>query len=253
MRKRIPLTTCRGGSILRLTKMKKRKLRMAVGLVATSLMVGGTTTYLEASAKNISADVKTSMETGAGEKGETYVKGSAILSDYGYVFGKLNEEGWENEFLDMKYEPEDSLEMGLKQNKKIADYYARNGADKQIASSEMVVLGENGTYMQLMSEVNPNNETDEEILDRFADDEELETLTKVRTRKIAGKKFLVRRGVLDGERYMIGVSTETDNIVTAFKMKYTDKTSRKLFLEGFSDMEKDTKKDLLSVNGVRQH
>ena len=81
--------------------------------------------------------------------------------------------------------------------------------------------------MQMMVEVNPNKETDEDILERFTANEALEDTTDVRSMEIAGKEFASTTGELDGDRYFLAVSTDQDGVAIAIKMKYAKRHEKK--------------------------
>ena len=172
-----------------------------------------------------------------------FVEGSALLSDYDYAKGELSEEGWKSDFLKMEYVPEDGITMGVDENSKMDEYYGRNGEDKKVADSEMVALDENSGYVQMTVEVNPNRESEEDILDRFKENEELELTGKNKEMTIGGKTFLTTTGVVDKERYMVGVCTDEDDIAIAIKVKYKDTTARKTLLKGFAEVKEETEDD----------
>ncbi len=170
-----------------------------------------------------------------------FIEGSAVLSDYDYEAGEMDEDGWESEFLNLKYEiPEDSgIYMGIDENEQLKEYTERNGEDKQVSINEMVAMDEDGGYVQLMVEVNPNHESADDILERFTENEELELLSVSRDFDIADRTFVARTGVNDSEKYMIGVCTEEDGLVIAVKVKYENTTARKELLSGFAPIEED--------------
>lgn len=200
--------------------------KLTAEAVALSLFASGVMMYPALASGTVRASVKTKWA-------EDFVDGSAVLMDYGYKKGYLSENGWESRFLNLAYTPDDSISMGLEQDEELMEYYERNGTGRMIASSEMVALGEKGSYLQLMAEVNPNDEAAKDILGRFVEDEKLEHVTKPKERKFAGRQFLVCRGTYLGKNYMLGVSTGKNHIVTAFKTAYGSKEERKLLLKGF--------------------
>ena len=65
--------------------------------------------------------------------------------------------------------------------------------------------------------------------------------------EIGGKTFLTVSGVVDKERYMLGISTDQDNIVLAMKVKYKDTDARKALLKGFSEIQKETETEILET------
>ena len=95
----------------------------------------------------------------------------------------------------------------------------------------------NGGYIQVTVEVNPNAEAAEDILGRFTELEKLELVSKVKDTEIGGLNFKTCTGIFEKEKYMIGVSTDRDDVVIAFKIKYKETESRKAILEGFHSLE----------------
>ena len=148
----------------------------------------------------------------------------------------------------MEYTPEKKVSMGIDENTKLDEYYGRNGEDKKVANSEMVALDEAGGYVQVTAEVNPNHESAEDILSRFKENEKLDLTGKNKEMKIAGKTFLTVSGVVDKERYLIGVSTDQENIVLAIKVKYKDTSARKNLLKGFSSIKDEETENLTESN-----
>lgn len=211
--------------------MNEKTKRLTAGIVAAALLATGM--VMQPALTTGAAPYQASEKS---EWVEDFVEGSSILQDYGYEKGELKKSGWKSTFLDMAYIPEDDIKMGLEQDGKLMEYYERNGTDRMVASSEMVALGKNGSYIQLMTEVNPNEESASDILGRFVNDEELEKTTKPKMRKIAGKEFLVCRGKQSDMKCTLGVSTDKKGVVIAFKTAYGSKEEKKLLLKGFSKM-----------------
>lgn len=229
--------------------MKKRAVQLLLGF-GMSLAVIGTAVPCFA-AEETATESETAAETVAESESETeaetetesesdFVEGSAVLSDYSYVKGDLTKDGWKSDFLKMEYVPEEKVTMGIDENAKMEEYYGRNGDDKKVADSEMVALDSDGGYVQLTAEVNPNHESEEDILERFKTNEKLDLTGKNKEVKIAGKTFLTSSGVIDKERYMIGVSTDQDNMVLAIKVKFKDTDAKKVLLKGFTELKEDT-------------
>ena len=227
--------------------MKKRTVQLLLGF-GMSLAVIGTTVPCFA-ADETATESETAVETVVESESETeteaetesdFVEGSALLSDYSYVKGELTKDGWKSDFLKMEYVPEENVTIGIDENAKMEEYYGRNGDDKKVADSEMVALDSDGGYVQLSAEVNPNHESEEDILERFKAIEKLDLTGKNKEVKIAGKTFLTSSGVIDKERYLIGVSTDQDNMVLAIKVKFKDTDAKKVLLKGFTELKEDT-------------
>ena len=167
------------------------------------------------------------------EETEDFVEGSALLSDYNYEAGTLTDKGWESKFLNLKFTPAAGITMGLSENAEIAKYHERNGKDKQVAINEMVALDDKEGYVQIMAEVNPNRESAEDILKTFIELEKLELPSKTREMEIGGKKFLACAGVIDKQRFMLGVCTEMPELALVIKSRFTSATARSEMLACF--------------------
>lgn len=222
--------------------MKRKAVQLMMG-VGMSLTVMGTTipcfaedaTSVETEAETQTEEVsETESET---EEKDDFVEGSAVLTDYAYVKGELTKDGWKSDFLKMEYIPESKVSMGVDENNKLDEYYGRNGDDKKVANSEMVALDEESGYIQMTAEVNPNHESVEDILARLKENENLDLTGKNKELKIGGKSFLTAFGVVDKECYMLGVSTDQENLVLAVKVKYKDTSARKNLLKGFAELK----------------
>ena len=188
------------------------------------------------------ADVETPSEEEQQEAEESesdFQEGSAVLSDYDYEAGEMNEDGWESKMLNMKYDPESGITTSAKDKENFDKYYERNGKDKQVAASELVVLNEDGGFMQMSIEVNPNRETSEDVLNRFSEEEGLDLASKPREITVADKTFLSISGVVGKEKYLLAVSTDEDDYVLAIMMKYSKSSERKAFLAGFDVLEEE--------------
>lgn len=188
-------------------------------------------------AENVVSDTTSSTpETAAQtEAVSDFIDGSALLADYGYEAGTMTDKEWFSEFLDLKYVPAKGVKMAVDQNKKLnEDYYLRNGAEKQTGASEFAAMNDNGGYLQVSVIVNPNNEAEESLLERFSGDEKLQLTGKAKEEEIGGKTFKTMTGVKDKDRYLIGVSTDVPNYVIAFKAKYADTEDRDVLMAGFS-------------------
>ena len=194
----------------------------------------------EDAAEEDAAEEETAEEETAEEETESkgdFVEGSAVLNDYQYEEGELTEDGWNNNFLNMSYIPGKDISMGIAENDQLASYYERNGEAKQVAINEMVAVDNKEGYVQLMVEVNPNKESAEDILERFCDNEEFTLASDHREMEIAGKTFLTCTGVVDRDRFLIGVCTDEDDFVIALKVKYTNTVARRALLDGFDVIE----------------
>lgn len=159
--------------------------------------------------------------------------GVALLSDYGYEFGEMNGDGWTSKYLDMMYQADADVTMGVEENAAVNEYHLRNGEENMIAVNEMLAMLRNGSFAQLMVEVNPNDEQVESLLKNFARDEEVEMESKVAEMEIAGKTFQTVTATKDGDTLLLGVNTDIDNYVVALKVKYKANTSRDKLLGGF--------------------
>lgn len=171
------------------------------------------------------------------ETEDVFIEGSALLSDFGYKPGELSEEGWKSGFLGMSYVPADGISMGIEENEQLKGYHTRFGEDKQISNNEMVALDDGDGYVQLMAEVNPNYESAADILSRFCEIEGVGLASEQADMVIGGKSFTSCTGVIDKDRYLLGVSTDKGNIVLALKVKYSGTAARKALLSGFAAYE----------------
>lgn len=178
------------------------------------------------------------------ETEDKFVEGSAVLSDYGYTPGSMSETTWINDKMKLTYIPVEGVDMGISQNEELNEYYTRHGEEKQVANSEFVALGENGDYLQLMVEVNPNKEDANQILENFKKNEKLELAGKTKDLEIAGKKFQTCTGIIEKEKVMLGVCTEEEGLVLAVKVKYTDSNARKKLLKGFMEIKNSTEEEV---------
>ena len=166
--------------------MRKKAVQLMLGL-GMSLALMGTTVPCFA-AEETAAERETEAQTET-ESESDFVEGSAVLTDYSYVKGEMTKDGWKSDFLKMEYVPADKVSMGVDENAKMEEYYGRNGDDKKVADSEMVALDSDGGYVQMTAEVNPNHESEEDILARFKENEKLDLTGKNKELKIAGKTF----------------------------------------------------------------
>lgn len=227
--------------------MKKKIASLLIGAMAASsvLTCAPIMGFAEdQAAQETNAAVETESQTE--EETSDFVEGSALLADYDYEAGELSEKDWSSDFLNMKYDPEKGIAIDMAMNDQINEkYYLRNGEDKQVGASEMVATDDDGGYVQLSVIANPNNEAEEDILERFGDDEELELKSKPKEMEIAGKTFQTMSGIKGKMRYMIAVSTDQPNFAIALKMRYQDTDSRDALLDGFSTViaEAETEAD----------
>ena len=239
--------------------MKRKAVQLMMGVGMSLAVMGTTIPCFAEDAVPVGTEVETQAETqtetvtegsseAETEEKSDFVEGSAVLSDYAYIKGELSEDGWRSDYLKMEYTPEKKVSMGIDENTKLDEYYGRNGEDKKVANSEMVALDEAGGYVQVTAEVNPNHESAEDILSRFKENEKLDLTGKNKEMKIAGKTFLTVSGVVDKERYLIGVSTDQENIVLAIKVKYKDTSARKNLLIGFSSIKDEETENLTESN-----
>lgn len=256
--------------------MKKKKLNTILGIMMTAAMIStvnpaaimadelplsGTDETVAYEDKDLATpdvseisgltdETETEQDTAKGQVNEDesltdgFQEGSAILSDYAFEAGYITAEGWISSYLNMKYAPGSGIHMGVEENETIEEYHLRNGEDKQVAHNEMVAVNEDGGYVQIMVEVNPNDEKEEDIISRFAVNEGLELLSETKVVEVAGRSFLTCTGVKNKEKVMIGVCTEPEDVVIALKVKYENTTARINLLNGFSEAKKNTKKKI---------
>lgn len=234
--------------------MKRKLVQLLIGTAMTAAVAGAqmpvmaeeTAVQTEAAetvaaeeateAATEAAEIETETETES-ETEDDFIEGSALLEDCGYEAGKIDEEGWESKFLNMKFVPEKGMKMALSENEQLGEYYGRHGEDKHVANSEMVAKDGDDGYLQMTVEVNPNEEEAEDILARFAELEELELVSKAKETEVAGKIFKTCTGIFEREKYMIGVCTDMDDVAIAFKIKYKDTDARKALLNCFEELE----------------
>lgn len=214
--------------------MKRKNVGLIVSLaVAASLMnapVSAEERIPALTVQEVQADQNST-------KSDNWVDGSALLSDYDYQTGILTEEGWENQFLQMAYVPDGGKRIGIRENQELNTYYGRFGKDRMIAVNELVVKDDQDGYLQLMVEVNPNHEKAEDVLKRFVNLEELEMVSITREIDVAGKKMLTCTGVYEKEKYLLGISTDPEDLVLALKMRYESVDARKSILNGFLEYD----------------
>lgn len=190
------------------------------------------------------SEVDEKNEKNQAQKEDEFIEGSAVLADYGYTPGSMSETTWTNDKLKLTYIPVEGVDMGISQNEELNEYYTRHGEEKQVANSEFIALGENGDYLQMMVEVNPNKEDAKQILENFKKIEQLELAGKTKDLEIAGKKFQTCTGIIEKEKVMLGVCTEEEGLVLAVKVKYTDSNARKNLLKGFMEIKDDPEEKL---------
>lgn len=234
--------------------MRRKAVQVMLG-ISMCLAVAAPSSFVYAESETVeetaaeetqeTTDGETESESASEEETEAesesdFIEGSAVLTDYGYEEGKLTEDGWKSSFLMMEYVPENGITMAIEDNDKLDEYYQRNGEDKMVANNEMVAMDEDGGYVQLMAEVNPNHESEEDILESFKENEGLDLSGKAKEMKIGGKTFLTSTGVIDKERYLLGVSTDQDDIALALKVKFKDSDARKAMTGCFSEIKEET-------------
>lgn len=235
--------------------MKRKLVTLLIGASAIAAVTGATaafaeevveTEYVEATVEEIQTEVQAieteavaavESESETETEADDFIEGSALLSDYGYEAGTIDEKGWESKYLNLKFTPEKKMSMAVEDNKKLEEYYHRHGEDKIVANGEMVAKDEDDGYIQLTVEVNPNDESAEDILSRFAELEELELVSKAKDTEVAELNFKTCTGIYEKEKYMIGVCTDEENLALAFKIKYKDTDARKAFLACFEPVE----------------
>ena len=222
--------------------MRKKAVQLMLGLGMSLALMGTTVPCFAAEETAAESETETVEETAPETEAQTetesesdFVEGSAVLTDYSYVKGEMTKDGWKSDFLKMEYVPADKVTMGVDENAKMEEYYGRNGDDKKVADSEMVALDSDGGYVQMTAEVNPNHEN-----------EKLDLTGKNKELKIAGKTFLTVSGVIDKERYLLGVSTDQDNIVLAVKVKFKDTDDRKTLLKGFAEIKDEAETEAVT-------
>lgn len=233
--------------------MRKKAVQLMLGLGMSLALMGTTVPCFAAEETAAESETETVEETAPETEVQTetesesdFVEGSAVLTDYSYVKGEMTKDGWKSDFLKMEYVPADKVTMGVDENAKMEEYYGRNGDDKKVADSEMVALDSDGGYVQMTAEVNPNHESEEDILARFKENEKLDLTGKNKELKIAGKTFLTVSGVIDKERFLLGVSTDQDNIVLAVKVKFKDTDDRKTLLKGFAEIKDEAETEAVT-------
>ena len=245
--------------------MKKKIVAMILGISMAGVCLSSTFSQTAFAAKDKttakietaanSTDNKEEAESEVDEKNEKnqakkedeFIEGSAVLADYGYIPGSMSETTWTNDKLKLTYIPVEGVDMGISQNEELNEYYTRHGEEKQVANSEFIALGENGDYLQMMVEVNPNKEDAKQILENFKKIEKLELAGKTKDLEIAGKKFQTCTGIIEKEKVMLGVCTEEEGLVLAVKVKYTDSNARKNLLKGFMEIKEDPEEKLEEV------
>lgn len=239
--------------------MKKRIVAMILGISMAGVCLSSTFSQTAFAAKDKttakietaanSTDNKEEAESEVDEKNQAqkedeFIEGSAVLADYGYIPGSMSETTWTNDKLKLTYIPVEGVDMGISQNEELNEYYTRHGEEKKVANSEFIALGENGDYLQMMVEVNPNKEDAKQILENFKKIEKLELAGKTKDLEIAGKKFQTCTGIIEKEKVMLGVCTEEEGLVLAVKVKYTDSNARKNLLKGFMEIKDDPEEKL---------
>lgn len=234
--------------------MKRKIVQLLIGASVTAAVAGAQVPAAlaeeaqpETAVEIVVETEAAEAETEAAEEAETeteteteeddFIEGSALLSECGYEAGEIDEDGWESRFLNMKFTPAKGITMGIDENEQMSEYYLRHGEDRVVANSEMVAKDSDGGYVQMTVEVNPNGESAEDILERFAEIEELELVSKAKDTEIAGKNFRTCTGIFEKEKYMIGACTDQDDIVIAVKIKYQDTDARKAMLKCFEAIE----------------
>lgn len=162
------------------------------------------------------------------------------LSDVGYEPGVLEEDGWESTFLNMAFIPGNGVVMGVEENKVLQEYHNRNGEENAVAASEVVAYTDDQkSYVQLMVEVNPNAESDEDILKALAANESLKDTTELRTVEIGGKNFISTTGTVGEDHYFLAVTTDQDGVAVAIKLKYVNAMKKRILTSGFEALAED--------------
>lgn len=182
------------------------------------------------------------VETESPEEESTEIEEAAVLNqhlgDITYEKGELNESGWKSEYLNMQFVPGEGILMGVSENETLQKYHNRNGEENAVAINELVAYTEDKqSFVQLMVEVNPNAETNEDILTRLAANEKLEDMTDMRIVEIGGKEFLSTTGELEDDHYFLAVSTEQDGVAIAIKMKYANAMRKRVLINSFETVE----------------
>lgn len=236
--------------------MKRKNISLIVSLAVAVLLMNAP---VSAEVKNPALVAQEVQADQNSTKFDNWVDGSALLSDYDYQAGILTEEGWENQFLQMAYVPDGGKKIGIRENQELNTYYGRFGKDRMIAVNELVVKDDQDGYLQLMVEVNPNHEKAEDVLKRFVNLEELEMVSSTREIDVAGKKMLTCTGVYEKEKYLLGISTDPEDIVLALKMRYESVDARKSILNGFLEygegktetLKTETSNNTISYDGMQ--
>ena len=202
------------------------KRKMVMFLVGASVAASVFGTQLAAYATDVETEAVTETAADQGENVETEAAAETEV-----------ETEAETEVETEAETEDDGISMSLDDQEKLGEYYKRHGEDRLVANSELVAKDSNGGYIQVTVEVNPNAEAAEDILGRFTELEKLELVSKVKDTEVGGLNFKTCTGIFEKEKYMIGVSTDRDDVVIAFKIKYKETESRKAILEGFHSLE----------------
>ena len=228
----------------------KKKLYAIVSLVLT-MSLSAPVAVMAADTSNI--PITTSLP-GTEQK-------KAVLENYSYKQGTFSAEAWNSDFLQMRYIAPQGYEISADFQDKMQEYYLRNGSEEQIASNEMVVLGPDGDYMQMMVETNPNAESAYDILNQFAKKENfsISTISNTSTeeridenhimkKNISGKELNYCVGNIDGEAYLLGICVNGSDPIIAIKVKSESVDGRENILSGFQEYTAQEVSDNIEEN-----
>ena len=158
------------------------------------------------------------------------------LKEAGYQSSALNDMGWQSDFYDLKYAPAEGVKIGVEENKTLEEYYARNDTDTEdnkVATSEMVAFA-GDSYIQIMSEVNPNKSEASQILKDFIDSEGFIASGPVGKTSLGNMEFATADGKINGNACRLAVTTDKDGFALVYKLVYDNDATRDLLLKGFA-------------------
>lgn len=161
------------------------------------------------------------------------------LVEAGYESSVLTTEGWTSDFLQMKYVPQEGVVMGVSENEILEQYYDRNegnadGRSRKVATSEMVAFANGGSYIQAITEVNPNNASADQILKDFISSEVFTVEGPMGKTQIGGMRFSTADGKIEDGSYRLAVSTDKEGFAFIYKLHYETEEDKDLLLKGFA-------------------
>ena len=148
-------------------------------------------------------------------------------------------EGWTSDFLQLKYVPQEGVVMGVSENEILEQYYDRNegnadGRSRKVATSEMVAFASGGSYIQAITEVNPNKASADQILKDFISSEVFTVEGPMGKTQIGGMRFSTADGKIEDGTYRLAVSTDKEGFAFIYKMYYKTEEDKDLLLKGFA-------------------